>query len=492
MVKNFLVSYKNKDIYMAKFKTKKSSLSLLLTGSIFFAAGCLTTLYGPQVYSFAKNIISQPKISVVMSTYNREHAIAGAVESILNQTMKDFELIVVNDGSTDKTQEILEEYAKKDDRLIVIKNEKNMGLVAGLNKGLDAARGKYIARMDDDDKSLPYRLERQFLAMETYPHITVLGAGFASGKEKMPTGEPKIKNPDEIELNTYFSSGLAHPTIIIRKEFLDKNNIRYDEKYLYAEDCGLYKKILEKGGKISVLQEPVLVFGYVKKVNKPNKYGYTQAESFKRLQQEKLAPFFKAPYEILGAFTGDINRCVMLKEMVKVNKEKKILNQEIVEKRYNSICPQEGEEALFFSHPDWGAFVIFDESKENIKRKDVPTETAKILDKSDNHITIKWKNYNLPETFIKIQGSEYKFTNETVLPNIKKGTSIYDIQHPHWTDKLIVLKDKTFYRFSLPTEKGEIIKETNNFMTIKWDNWPTVEIFKKDQNSLIFEKELKK
>ena len=476
---------------MAKLKTKKSTFTSLLTGSIFFAAGCLTTLYGPRVYSYAKNIFSQPKISVVMSTYNRDHAIGGAVESILNQTMKDFELIVVNDGSTDNTQEILEEYAKKDSRLVVIKNEKNMGLVAGLNKGLEAAKGKYIARMDDDDKSLPYRLERQFLAMETYPHITVLGAGFASGKEKMPTGKPKIKNPDEIELNTYFSSGLAHPTIIIRKDFLDKNNIRYDEKYLYAEDCGLYKKILEKGGKISALEEPVLVFGFVKKVNKPNKYGYTQAESFKRLQQEKLAPFFKAPYEILGAFNGDVNRCIMLKEMVKVNKEKKILNQAVVEKRYNTICPQEGEEALFFSHPDWRAFIIFDETKENIKRKDVSTERAKILDKSDNHITIKWENYNTPETFIKNQKEEYVFSNEIILSNLK-NEKIYDIKHPNWDDKLIILKDKTCYRFSLPTEKCKVIKETNDSITIKWDNWPTVEVFKKNKNKLTFEKELKK
>ena len=97
---------------------KKITLSSVLTGTFFFAAGCLTTYYAPSVYSVLKSTFSQPKISVVMSTYNREQSIAGAVESILNQTMKDFELIVVNDGSTDKTQEILEGYAKKDKRVV--------------------------------------------------------------------------------------------------------------------------------------------------------------------------------------------------------------------------------------------------------------------------------------------------------------------------------------------------------------------------------------
>lgn len=468
---------------------KKITLSCVLTGTFFFAAGCLTTYYGPCVYSVLKSTFSKPKISVVMSTYNREQSIAGAVESILNQTMKDFELIVVNDGSTDKTQEILEGYAKKDKRVVILKNEKNMGLVAGLNKGLAAARGKYIARMDDDDKSLPFRLERQLLAMDTYPHIAILGAGFAKGDEQKPTGKPEIMNPDEVELNTYFSSGLAHPTIIIRKKFLDKNNIKYDEKFLYAEDCGLYKKVFENGGKISVLKEPVLVFGYVKKLKKPNNYGYTQAESFKRLQKEKLSPFFNAPYEILGAFNGTVKRCIMLKEMVKVNKEKKILNQDILEERFTNMCPQKGEDAIFLVHPNWESFILFDDKKENIKRKDVPTEIAKIIDHTDKYITIKWQKYPTPETFIKNHNDEYIFSEEIII-HTKEG-KVYEVKHPHWKDNIVIKKDKTFYRLSLPEEKGKVMNETKTTLTIKWDNWTSIEVFKKDNNNLIFLKEIK-
>lgn len=479
---------------MVNYKQQKKGLQLLSTilmCGAFYGFGIVTATYGENVLDSIKKLVSKPKISVVMSTYNRSAAVSGAIDSILNQTMDDFELIIVNDGSTDDTAKVLEDYAKKDKRVVVIHNEENMGLVAGLNKGLDAARGKYIARMDDDDRSLPYRLERQFLAMETYPQITVMGGHFASGNEKKKNGKPIIENPDLIELNSYFTSALAHPTIIIRKNFLDKNKIRYDENYIYAEDCGLYKKVLEHGGKISTLKEPVLLFGYVKKLEKPNNYHYKQAESFKKLQKDKLAPFFDAPYEILGAFTGDKNRCVMLKEMISANKTKKILNQALVEERYDKICPKENENALFLTHPNWGAFILLDDDKKNIVRKDAQDEKGKILDISDSHITIKWKNYSTPESFVKNAKGEYSYTYEIIDQNLSKG-KVYTIKHPHWSDKLIILKNKTFYRYSLPEETGKILNETSQKMTIKWDKWPSIEIFEKNDDTLTFEKAIKK
>ncbi len=478
---------------MNKIKKQKKGykiLSTLLTGAVFFTAGYLASTYGEKTYTSIKNMITGPKISVIMSTYNRDYAISGAIDSILNQTMDDFELIIINDGSTDKTKEVLDYYAQKDERIVVIENKKNMGLVAGLNKGLDVAKGKYIIRMDDDDRSLPFRLERQFLAMQTYPHISVMGGKLASGKGKKPTGTPQIADPEIVELNTYFSSGLAHPTIIIRKDFLNKHNIRYDENYLYAEDSGLYKKVLENGGKISSLDEPVLLFAQVKKVNRPENYHYTQAESFKRLQKDKLAPFFNAPYEILGAFNGDINRCIILKEMLKANKEKNILKQSVIENRFNQMCPLEGENALYLSHPDWTAFVIIDEEKQTIHRKDQPKEKAKIIEKTDQYMTLKWDNYKKMESFVKNQKGEYTFSNELLLSTFINSKS-YTVQHPQWEDKIIVLKNKTFFKLSDPEETGKILNETNKNVSIKWDKWPSIEIFQKENDTLIFEKEQK-
>ena len=103
----------------------------------------------------------QPKVSVVMSAYNGERYLREAVESILNQTFNDFEFIIIDDGSTNSTGQILSSYAAQDPRIVLIRNRENIGLTKSLNKGLALARGEYIARMDADDVSLPNRFSEQ-------------------------------------------------------------------------------------------------------------------------------------------------------------------------------------------------------------------------------------------------------------------------------------------------------------------------------------------
>src|SRR6266480_6486765 len=115
-----------------------------------------------------------PPISVVMPVYNSAGVVAEAVESILQQTFRDFEFIIVDDGSTDDTGEILHEYAQLDKRIRLYSQE-NSGLIEALNRYCRVAAGKYIARMDADDISLPARLEKQFRFMETHPEVGVLG-----------------------------------------------------------------------------------------------------------------------------------------------------------------------------------------------------------------------------------------------------------------------------------------------------------------------------
>ena len=116
-----------------------------------------------------------PKISVIMSVYNGEKYLAEAIESILEQTFKDFEFIIIDDGSTDKSLEILKEYAKKDSRIKIIANQKNIGLTKSLNIGIKQAQGEYIARMDADDISLPHRFEKQICFLEKNPSYGAIG-----------------------------------------------------------------------------------------------------------------------------------------------------------------------------------------------------------------------------------------------------------------------------------------------------------------------------
>jgi glycosyltransferase involved in cell wall biosynthesis len=130
-----------------------------------------------------------PKVSVVMPVYNAEKYIAETIESILSQTFEDFEFIIVNDCSTDKTREIIEKYAKQDRRIRLINNEVNLKVSKAANKGVELAKGEYIARTDSDDWSYPYRLEKQVKYMDKHPEVVL-----SSGNMEMCDENMKVKN----------------------------------------------------------------------------------------------------------------------------------------------------------------------------------------------------------------------------------------------------------------------------------------------------------
>ena len=119
----------------------------------------------------------QVVVSVVMGAFNEEILIARAIQSIVDQSYINWELIIVDDGSSDGTREIIEAFAAKDKRIILIENKINLGLAKSLNVGISQAQGKYIARMDADDESLPKRLESQTSFLELNSDIDVLGTG---------------------------------------------------------------------------------------------------------------------------------------------------------------------------------------------------------------------------------------------------------------------------------------------------------------------------
>lgn len=174
-----------------------------------------------------------------MSVYNGEQYLSQAIESILNQTFTDFEFLIINDGSTDSSHEILKEYSQKDRRIRIEDNGVNAGLIKSLNKGLKLARGLYIARMDADDISLPYRLEKQVAFMDTHPDVGICGScaeiiGHYSGIITVP------HDNNSIICRLPFQNSLIHPSVIIRKSILDKHGLIYDEQHIKAEDYGLW------------------------------------------------------------------------------------------------------------------------------------------------------------------------------------------------------------------------------------------------------------
>jgi len=117
-----------------------------------------------------------PRVTVLMAVYNGERYLREAVESILGQTFSDFEFVIVDDGSTDRTWQVLTEYAARDPRIVLLQNSENLGLTRSLNKGLHAAQGEYIARQDADDISLPHRLEKQVAVLEECHDVVLVSA----------------------------------------------------------------------------------------------------------------------------------------------------------------------------------------------------------------------------------------------------------------------------------------------------------------------------
>ena len=200
-------------------------------------------------------------ISVVMPVYNTCPSILKeAVDSILNQSFRDFEFIIIDDGSTDDTRNYLNNLM--DERIWIIWNRRNLGITKSLNIGLRAARGTYIARMDSDDISIPDRLEKQYVYMESHPDVILSGSKvevFGDG-HGISGGNRRRENMEDYRIELLFSNpGPYHSTAFIRREVFLKNHIQYDEKLFYAQDYGLYA-VIAWLGRIVILDDVLLKY----------------------------------------------------------------------------------------------------------------------------------------------------------------------------------------------------------------------------------------
>ncbi|MBU1160254.1 MAG: glycosyltransferase [Patescibacteria group bacterium] len=189
--------------------------------------------------------MSSPKITVLMPVYNCEKYLNEAIDSILNQTFKDFEFLIINDGSIDKSLEIIKKY--KDNRIKIINNEKNLGIVKTLNRGLKLASGKYIARMDADDISMPERFEKQIEFLEKNTDIVLVGTAFNVINENGKLIEKRIlpTSPEEIKKKLIKANILCHPSVMFIKKICSQIGL-YDENWQYVEDYDFYFRVANK------------------------------------------------------------------------------------------------------------------------------------------------------------------------------------------------------------------------------------------------------
>lgn len=196
-----------------------------------------------------RNTINPPLISVVIPVYNGNGFLTSAIDSILNQTYKNIEVIAIDDGSTDNSFETLKNLAINNPRLKVFKNKKNLNISRTLNKGIKLAKGQYIARMDADDISLPYRFEHQMDYLIKHPQLVILGGqcktidvnGKLIGKKLFPISDKQIREA------LFTTNPIQHPTAIINRALLPKNFSWYNPELPPAEDYDLFFRLGQFG-----------------------------------------------------------------------------------------------------------------------------------------------------------------------------------------------------------------------------------------------------
>lgn len=185
-----------------------------------------------------------PKVSVIMPMYNAETHVCQAIESILNQSYIDFDFLIVNDASTDKSLALATSYAKKDKRIKIINLKNNGGIANALNTALELTTSDYIIRMDADDVSLPFRIEKQLRFMEENLNFGISGC-WVKTLHKYKRNSQIWKVPldhDCIKSALLFNSALFHPTVIFRKEIVTSRYF-YDPTYVPAEDYELWSRL---------------------------------------------------------------------------------------------------------------------------------------------------------------------------------------------------------------------------------------------------------
>lgn len=200
----------------------------------------------------------QPLVSILLPCYNAEKYLKYSLDSILNQDYKNLEILCINDGSTDSTLEILNVYRSADQRIVIIDNETNLGLINSLNKALKLVKGDYFARMDADDFSASDRISKQISFMQATPSIDLVSSAynyfFFEDQKRAYVPSIAIK-PNALKFLSLFCTPLTHASVLGKSSLIQKGLYIYDKNYPYAEDYELFSRLAWNGVKMSTMKE---------------------------------------------------------------------------------------------------------------------------------------------------------------------------------------------------------------------------------------------
>ena len=224
------------------------------------------------------------KVSVLMGIYNCEDTLGQSIESIINQTYQNWELILCDDGSSDNTYRIAERYASKEKRIILLRNKENKGLNTTLNNCLKYATGEYIARMDGDDDCLKDRFEKQVEFLNSQNQYTIVSSWMSMFDENGNWGLHKVQKYPSVE-DVVCGSPICHAPVMMRKECMDSvSGYTEDKKMLRVEDVNLWIKLYREGYRCYNIQEPLYKMRNDKNAFNRRKYKYRINSTYVRLQ----------------------------------------------------------------------------------------------------------------------------------------------------------------------------------------------------------------
>lgn len=244
------------------------------------------------------------KISVILQVFNGENTIKNAINSILNQSYSDFELIIIDDGSSDRTLEIIKKVANIDQRIKIIKNSKNIGPTSSINKGIRIAKGEFIARQDAPDFSLPNRFEKQLKFLQENVDYSFCGSNIIIKQNKHSS--IKIFEESDIRKKLIINNCFVHSTIFIRKDVFDRFGL-YNEKYTNGQDYELWCRLVYKHSlKARNLYDRLVIID-----NPQNKLKKKKKSKFLTQRKNNIKIKIKnikfAPYKLKGLFSILIN-----------------------------------------------------------------------------------------------------------------------------------------------------------------------------------------
>lgn len=233
---------------------------------------------------------NKPSVTVLMPVYNADKYLREAIDSVLSQTFEDFEFIILDDGSTDSSCDIVREYGDDRIRYEIFPHD----YLTTLNNGIDLSRGKYIARMDADDIMMPNRLQVQFDFMEKHTTIVASGSFFTFiGNEQNIIKRPVL--PDEVLTSLMLFCAIANPTSMIRRKVVMDHHIRYDHNYIFAEDYKFWTELVKYGPLANI---PLVLLKY--------RISETQVSSVHKNQQISISQ--KISSEMISYFLSHIDK----------------------------------------------------------------------------------------------------------------------------------------------------------------------------------------